>query len=460
MLRHLAILLLTIVGCAVSAPRPSAAQDADTGGAFINPFPAGDIYKVVIIGDDLAEGLAAGVAQAFQSDGRVAIQARPFMINGLMRQDFDEKLVQLEEDLKTSAPHVALIMLGAWDRVTIRDASGKRLAVGSPTWRAEYGARGDRLMKALKRRNVAAYWVGLPIVRRADANADAQMMNDIMRERIYLNGMKYIDAYAGFTDENGSYSAYGPDITGKIRLLRQGDGVYFTMDGYRKLAHFVEQEMRRDLTNAKELRNVPLEGDTDEQAKINPDKPKLAAPVTKDDAVSAKDRLTQQATGDTKIPADGEQKADNGKINLRIIDAGGREEVVSLDVVRPAIPASVIALVTRRESPDRLSQLGEPILDQISGGLTVMSTVALATGPATGGKRLAPSQAPYFRVLFKGERLTPKPGRADDLTWPRPAAPTEASYLPPPPDPVETGSTAATEPRPEEKPARRKRSSP
>ena len=27
------------------------------------------------------------------------------------------------------------------------------------------------------------------------------MMNDIVRERTYLNGIKYIDAYAGFIDE-------------------------------------------------------------------------------------------------------------------------------------------------------------------------------------------------------------------------------------------------------------------
>jgi hypothetical protein len=29
-------------------------------------------------------------------------------------------------------------------------------------------------------------------------------------------------------------------------------------------------------------------------------------------------------------------------------------------------------------------------------------------------------QTPYYRVLFKGERLTPRAGRADDLPWPRP----------------------------------------
>jgi hypothetical protein len=32
---------------------------------------------------------------------------------------------------------------------------------------------------------------------------------------------------------------------------------------------------------------------------------------------------------------------------------------------------------------------------------------------------MAPSQTPYYQVLVKGERAVPKPGRADDFSWPR-----------------------------------------
>jgi hypothetical protein len=417
-------------------------DDAAATSSYITPFPAGEVYSLEVIGDDLAEGLHGGVSAAFQGDSRVTVRAAPFTINGLFRNDFDEKLVQLEENLKREPLHVAIVMLGAWDRVSVRDPSGKRLQVGTPAWRQDYAARGDRLMKLLKRQNVAVYWVGLPIVRRSDANDDAQMMNEIMRERVYLNGLKYIDAYAGFTDEQGGYSAYGPDLSGKIRLLREGDGVYFTTEGYRKLAHFVERDLRRDLAQAKADRTVPLAGDEAEQARINPDKAKLSPAAN--GAQAAKATPTPGTPGAASAIAEaglGEQKSDNGKVNLRILGASGKEEVVALDIVRPAIPASVIALLTRRESPDRLSQLGEAVIDQIAGGLTVMSTVALANGPnaSSGRARLAPSQTPYFRVLFKGERLTPKPGRADDIAWPRPADPPEQAFLPAQ-DAVETGA--------------------
>ncbi len=280
------------------------------------------------------------MTEAFLGDTRVQLRPKRLPVNGLMRADFDDKLKDVDADLGKDPPHIAIVMLGAWDRVTIRDQSGKRVAIGSDAWRAAYAQRVDRLAKTLRKRNIGAYWVGLPNVRRYEANEDAQMMNEIIRERSYLNGMKFIDAYAGFVDESGGFSPYGPDITGKIRLLRDGEGVYFTTAGNRKLAHFVERDVRRDLNQAKAARTIPLAGSEAEQAKINPDKVKLAEPVP-----GTADAKSGQAAAQTGAPqpqpatgqATGEQKADNGRISLKTVNQAGREEVVTLDIVRPAI---------------------------------------------------------------------------------------------------------------------------
>lgn len=437
--------LVAFLAAVLAAAAPVAAQDEPSGTSFINPFPPGDVYNLVIVGDDLADGLLGGARELFQRDARVVVRQAPLPMNGLMRPSYHNLIVQVEEDLKTASPEIAVLMMGSWDRVSVRDASGRRHRVGSDGWRAEYTARVDRLLKLLRRYNVAVYWAGLPPARRYDFNEDVQMMNNILRERAYLNGAKYIDVYAAFASEGGGYSAYGPDVTGKNRLLRSGDGVYFTWEGNRKLAYFVDREVRRDLAQAQADRAIPLDGSEAEQAKINPDAVKFQDPKSGTEgspaAGAAKARQAQATDGAA------EQKADTSRINLRIVnEEKGTEEVVTVELVRPAIPASVIALVTRRESADRLSQIGEAVLDQIPGGLTVMSTVALATSPGTPGaarRRLAPSQAPYFRVLFKGERLTPQPGRADDTAWPRPEPPPAAAYLNE--DPVETGATAAAE---------------
>ena len=46
-----------------------------------------------------------------------------------------------------------------------------------------------------------------------------------------------------------STSNFGPDFEGQMRRLRSGDGVYFTKSGARKLAHYVEREIRRYMSN-------------------------------------------------------------------------------------------------------------------------------------------------------------------------------------------------------------------
>ena len=330
--------------------------------------------------------------------------------------------------------------------------------LGSPEWKEEYGRRVDRLIKALKRRGLAIYWVGLPIMRRYEVNDPAMLMNDIVRSKTYLNGVKFIDIQAHFADEAGNYAPYGPDITGKQRLLREADGALFTPAGNRKLAHFVEQEIKRDLTNAKAERAIPLAGNEAEQKRLSALKPR-AAPPTSDAGTSWKSTITpskdppkqaQTAAPAARPPADtsNEQKADNGRITLKSIGAGGREESVTIDIPRPAIPAAVISLVTRKESGDRPSQTGDVIADDVGGGLVVLNSITPGTtGPGGAVRRGAPSQSPYYHVLIKGERLPPKPGRADDFSWPKAPEPDVAGDPDPPARRLPRASAPRTPPR-------------
>src|SRR5262249_36531098 len=69
--------------------------------------------------------------------------------------------------------------------------------------------------------------------------------NDHYRDRAGKAGIIYVDIWDGFVDESGNYVNQGPDFEGQIRRLRAGDGVHFTKAGARKLAHYVEREIRR-----------------------------------------------------------------------------------------------------------------------------------------------------------------------------------------------------------------------
>lgn len=427
--RTAAIILLAAGACAVAplgVARVEAFQDDGTT-SFLNPFPDGEVYRMIVVGDWFADGVLEGLVEGFGTDVRLNIERKVVRFSGIMRRDFESKAATFETDLGAQQANIIVVMTGEADRVSLRNDEGRRVPIASPEWVTEYKKRVDQLMRALKRKNAGVYWVGLPTLARVDANEQAQVMNESVRERAYLNGFKYIDATAGFTDESGGYSAYGPDLEGTIRVLRAKDGVHFTAAGNRKLAHFVEKEIRRDLNQARRSRDVPLLGGEDEQSLINPDNtiktPAPSSPVAEGAAKAGEAGATPliKAENDTPEPAakarsvTGDQSADNGKIALKIVGANGKEEASDIEIVRPAIPASVIALVARRESS---GQQGDLLVDQIGGGVTLMTSVSPSGQQARGS--LSPTQAPYFRLLVKGERLEPKPGRADDIAWPPP----------------------------------------
>ena len=434
------------------AAAPAAAQTQEQGvpaANYLNPFPENDTWRALVIGDALGEGLLGGLIEAFNGEPRLQFQRKHKTVGSLVRTDIEEDLRGIEEAIGRERVHMAVVMLGLNDRGGMRTSTGRRAPVGSDEWRALYGARIDRIIKLLRRKSIAVYWVGLPIMRRQDVNDDSEVMNEVFRDRAGSNGARYIEVFAQTADEGGGFTDRGPDVTGKPARLRDPDGVLFTPAGYRKLAFFLERDLKRDMVTARNERTIPLAGNETEQKKVNPGAAaavQLAAQAaTLPGAPQAKGgksvplptaRTAPQAlaAGTTLIPTPpaegqpGDQRADNARIAFKVLAAGGREEQVTVDILRPALPASVIALITRRESGDKASQLGETLTDTLSNGLMIMRSVTPSADAAARGTRAAPTQQPFFRALVKGERLTPKPGRADDFRWPR------EDDLPPPPE--------------------------
>lgn len=427
------LLALWLAAVALAAPQIAQAQTSDQSGTFITPFPEGDIYRLQVWGDGLASGLLDGLVESLSDDTRVQINRKSRNLASVWRGgDTDEDLKAIDNDLTRDSPHIIVVLQGLVDRQPWRPG-GRRIAVGSDDWKAEYARRLDRVMRAFRRKSVAVYWVGHAIMRRQDVSEDAQMINEVIRERAYVNGLKFIDVYSSFADEGGNFSTSGPDITGKSRTLREYDGSDYTGAGYRKLAHFVERELKRDLAQARNERTIPLAGGEAEQKRIRPQKPaetanatpatsRPAGPTSATAHPSATEKAVARASNlsASTISASGDLRLDSSRITLKTSGAQGREESVTLDILRPAIPATVVAVVTRRESPDKNSQMGDSLMTEILGGLTVVTSVTPTSDSAIGDRRkVSPTNALYYRVLVKGERLPPKPGRSDDMTWPR-----------------------------------------
>jgi hypothetical protein len=135
----------------------------------------------------------------------------------------------------------------------------RNLDFHTDAWSEAYSRRIDETIAALKTSGVPVFWVGLPPMRGQKAAADIPYLNDLYRGRADKAGIIYIDVWDGFVGEEGNYVQYGPDVEGQTRRLRTGDGVYFTQFGAKKLAHYVQREIQRWLTNRPVALAVPEE---------------------------------------------------------------------------------------------------------------------------------------------------------------------------------------------------------
>jgi uncharacterized protein len=255
--------------------------------------------SIVVMGDDMADWLAYGLENVFSDSQDIGVVRKNKLYSGLVRYDAKSDLdwwhVARDTLVQEKKADYVVMMLGLSDRQDIgekdlvkeaatkaKDQQAKNDAakkdgqkpakaedinetgaasteVGekgngtanfrSDRWVKIYTRRIDETIAALKSKGVPVFWVGLPPVRGARSTADVAFLNDLYRARAERAGITYIDVWDGFADENGKYSNFGPDYEGQTRRLRVSDGVFFTKYGAAKLAHYVEREVHRYLSN-------------------------------------------------------------------------------------------------------------------------------------------------------------------------------------------------------------------
>lgn len=411
----LALLLVIVAG--LGLPAGPAFGQGSHAGTFLDPFPENDRYRVQVWGDDMAQGLLDGLAEQLADEPRLELDKKQRWLSGLLRVDIDQEAKSIDRSLAQGAPHIVVLMLGAGDRLALRRSNGRRLPVGSDEWKSEYTRRLDLVMRVLRKHSIGVFWIGLPVMRRQDASEDAEMINELIRNRALANGVRYIDIFASFADADASYSSHGPDLAGKMRLLRDQDGVHFTGTGYRKLGYFVERELKRAAAQAWEERMVPLAGSEAEQARIRPPPTVKLAPLsTPGQKATAKGLIASRESNAATSGAGDGLSAESSRITIRSLG----EQSVTVEILRPAIPASVVSLLTRRESSDKPTHVGDAVMTEILGGLTVVSSVTPVGEVGVRHRAGSDQTTPLYRVLQRGESLPPKPGRADEMPWPRP----------------------------------------
>ena len=331
-------------------PATTTREPGTPGGAPVTPT-----FFIDVLGDSLGGYTSGGLSEAFADKPEVSIVNKTRDPTGLVRDDYYD-WPKAARELATGKDHIdfVVIMIGINDFQPMRDGSDA-LEVLSDRWRTLYGQRVEAMVAPFAAAHIPVAWVGLPPVRTEKFNPDLIKLNEIDKEHAEKAGAKYIDIWDAFADQNGQFDAFGPNVDGQNVKLRGVDGIHFTKAGSRKVAHFLEAEIKRAMDK---------------------DKPQ-----------------SENAT----LPPDIEQAA--GDINAQI----RREMGAPAESGAPGSPATT--------APPR--PLAGPILS-----LTALPTSpggVLATREAIP----TDEPVEVVHVLRFGEPVEPRGGRADDFPWPR-----------------------------------------
>jgi hypothetical protein len=318
----------------------------------IGGTPIAPIFFIDVLGDSVAVFAADGLTQAFADKPEIAVVGRAHESSGLVRDDFYD-WPKAARDLAATKDKLdfVVVTLGINDMQALKDGADTVDPL-SDKWREIYGRRVEGVVAPFRLAHVPVAWVGLPPMRSERFNAQIVKLNELFKEQAEKAGAQYIDIWDAFADESGQYNAYGPDINGQNAKLRSTDGIHFTKAGSRKMAQFLESEIKRAFDSAKPQNGIANLPPDIEQAAID-----INAQIRQEMGVAA--------------PSGG---ASNPVEPMKPL-AGPIESLTA----KPLSPGG--ALVTRQSA-----------LREIS---------------------------PAERLLAQGAPSPPKPGRADDFSWPR-----------------------------------------
>ncbi len=233
---------LRVRGVRAHKPRK---KEQDFVSTLATRAPVHPTFFVAVLGDSLAILASQGLTDVFADKPEISISDAARDLSGLTRDDYyDWPKAARDLAARKQKIDVAVVMIGINDLQPLNDGADLLDPLGD-RWRAVYGQRVENLIAPFRDAHIPVFWVGLPPMSDERFNAQVIALNEIFREHVEKAGGKFIDIWDALADQSGQYAAFGPDVDGQNTKLRSGpNGISFTKAGSRKLAQFLETDIR------------------------------------------------------------------------------------------------------------------------------------------------------------------------------------------------------------------------
>ncbi len=210
------------------------------------------LFRILVIGDDLAGGFGAGVTRMIEGDDRFEVVNRFNEASGLARPELYDWSQATPKILATKEFDALLVHVGVNDRQSMRNTTG-RAEFRSAEWEAAYRQQVEAILAAAKASNAMLYWLALPPMENASFDADMQYLNGIYRSVVETKGGVFLDLRRNFSAPNGSYLDRGADETGADRKLRARDGVAFLKQGNNRMGQLILAAIKAEVAKGSKL---------------------------------------------------------------------------------------------------------------------------------------------------------------------------------------------------------------
>jgi hypothetical protein len=191
-------------------------------------------------------------------DGRIA--------TGLERPDVFNWFEHIRKRLKELKPNAVVLGFGAnddHDFMTGLPEGASPGSFGSNAWAHEYRRRVGGMMDTVTSAGAFLVWIGLPITRDAEQSRRFDTINAVVQQEAHRREgrVTFLDTYTTFAGDDGGFTEYQTQPSGRLVKIRAADGVHFEPEG----GAIIAREVLRRLNVAYDLtswRKQPDPGQT------------------------------------------------------------------------------------------------------------------------------------------------------------------------------------------------------
>ncbi len=189
------------------------------------PTPAHPL-TILEVGDSLGEDLSYGLADLLGTSSLVRLLPAAVGSTGLANVAYYNWPATLARDLARYHPEVVVVLVGGND-VQPFMAGGRPAELGTPFWRAQYGARVATMMREATAAGANVVWVGLPVMASPAFSARMAELNAIFAAQASEHpGVVFVPSWRVLAGPTGHYSEYLPSRSGGLVQVRASDGVH------------------------------------------------------------------------------------------------------------------------------------------------------------------------------------------------------------------------------------------